>query len=187
MIEVITAPEHKYLYPSAVKVFLAGGIQKCPEWQRQIIGSLTYDYNEIMPFDYGVNRDIVVMNPRRVEWLNEPGAAQKQIEWEFDMIEKCDLFTMYFANSESDQPICMYELGRNLERMKQRFPNDWYDRIIITCDSKYKRVKDVIVQTALATDNRISVDVVNGIDDSISAHYQSIRKALKEWTKKPLI
>lgn len=37
---------------------------------------------------------------------------------------------MYFCESESVQPICMYELGRNLIRMQQRFP-DFYNRIII--------------------------------------------------------
>ena len=65
---------------------------------------------------------LYLLNPRREDWIEEPGAAERQIEWEFDMIERCDVFTMYFAGGESDQPICMYELGRNIERMKQRFP-----------------------------------------------------------------
>lgn len=179
MIEIITAPEHKYLYPSAVKVFLAGGIQKCPEWQKVIVGNLkdNYDLNAVV----FRNKDLVVINPRRAEWLNEQGAALKQIEWEFDMIEHCDIFTMYFSGGESDQPICMYELGRNLERMKQRFPDDWWKRIIITCDANYKRVYDVVVQTSLATDKK--VEVVVDAEDSIKTHSIRIEKLLKQWTQ----
>jgi len=185
MIEVITAPEHKYLYPSAVKVFLAGGIQKCPEWQKQITDALVKDY-DLNTLDYGICRDIVLMNPRRADWLNKPGESQRQIEWEFDMIEKCDIFTMYFSGGESDQPICMYELGRNIERMKQRFPNDWDNRIIITCDAGYKRVYDVVIQTRLASDQRLGVSIVEGKDESIMRHFEKIKSYLKTWTRKPL-
>lgn len=175
MIEIITAPEHKYLYPSAVKVFLAGGIQKCPEWQNTIIDNLKDDFDlNAVVFH---KKDLVVINPRREEWLNEPDAALKQIEWEFDMIEKCDIFTMYFSSGESDQPICMYELGRNLERMKQKFPHDWWERIIITCDANYKRVNDVVIQTALATDKKVKVVVDD--KDSIKTHSIRIEQLLK--------
>ncbi len=177
MIEIITAPEHKYLYPSAVKVFLAGGIQKCPEWQKVIIGNLYDDHD--LNADVFLNKDLVIINPRRTDWLNEPDAAQKQIEWEFDMIEHCDIFTMYFSGGESDQPICMYELGRNLERMKQRFPNDWWERIIITCDANYKRVSDVAIQTALATDKKVKVVVDD--KDSIKTHSIRIEQLLKSY------
>ena len=177
MIEIITAPEHKYLYPSAVKVFLAGGIQKCPEWQKMIISNISDNY-DLNAGNY-LNRDAVIINPRRADWLNRPGEAQRQIEWEFDMIEKCDIFTMYFSGGESDQPICMYELGRNLERMKQRFPHDWWERIIITCDGHYKRVNDVVIQTALATDKK--VEVVVDWDDPIRKHSNRIEEALKNY------
>lgn len=175
MIEIITAPEHKYLYPSTVKVFLAGGIQKCPEWQNIIISNIVEDWD--LKYKFYQDRDAVIINPRRAEWLNEPGAAQKQIEWEFDMIEQCDIFTMYFSGGESDQPICMYELGRNLERMKQRFPEDWWKRIIITCDSGYKRVNDVVIQTSLATDKKVKVVIDH--EDSIHTHSIRIEETLK--------
>ena len=121
---------------------------------------------------------LYLLNPRRVDWIEEPGAAERQIEWEFDMIERCDVFTMYFAGGESDQPICMYELGRNIERMKQRFPKSWKDRIIITCDNSYRRVKDVIVQTTLATDGLINVNLIDDAEDSVHYHYKKIKEKL---------
>ena len=95
------------------------------------------------------------------------------------MLEKCDLFTMYFAGGESDQPICMYELGRNIERMKQRFPDSWKDRIIITCDKSYKRLKDVLVQTGLATDYSVVVNVCDTVSESVNTHYNTIKERIK--------
>lgn len=72
----------------------------------------------------------------------------------------------------------MYELGRNIERMKQRFPKSWKDRIIITCDNSYRRVKDVIVQTALATDGLINVNLIDDAEDSVHYHYKKIKEKL---------
>ena len=105
--------------------------------------------------------------------------AIKQIEWEFDMLERCYLFSLYFAGGESVQPICMYELGRYIERMKQRFPNTWKKRIVITCDSSYKRLADVLVQTRLATNGEVTVNVIDGDEESVIFHYSEIYYQLK--------
>lgn len=172
---VVTAPEHRYFPPKSLKIFLAGGICKCSLWQQAIISCFTNESHELSP-DF---KDVYILNPRREDWLEAPGAAERQIEWEFDMIERCDVFTMYFARGESDQPICMYELGRNIERMKERFPESWQDRIIITCDSEYRRVNDVIVQTRLATDGLVNVNVQNTEYDAIKSHYSNINEKLK--------
>lgn len=196
MIEVVTAPEHRYFPPKSLKVFLAGGICKCILWQEMIIKKFLNDESKVqLSPDF---TSLYILNPRRVDWIEKPGEAIRQIEWEFDMIEKCDVFTMYFAGGESDQPICMYELGRNIERMKERFPESWKDRIIITCDSSYKRLNDVQVQTRLATDDLVkpivvepeglhthNIDgltgpiVVDGATESVNAHYSAIKSKLK--------
>lgn len=172
---IVTAPEHRYFPPKSLKVFLAGGICNCVQWQQEIIKKFINESHELSP-DF---KDVYLLNPRRVDWLDKPGEATRQIEWEFDMIERCDVFTMYFAGGESDQPICMYELGRNIERMKTRFPDSWMDRIIITCDSSYKRLNDVLVQTRLATDDLVDVNVVETVMDSINEHYNKINQKLK--------
>ena len=47
--------------------------------------------------------------------------------------------------------ICrMYELGRNFVRMQMKFPDDYLKRIIISCESEYKRRNGVIIQSQLA-------------------------------------
>lgn len=170
----VTAPEYQYMSPSSTKVFLAGGIQKCKEWQKTVIHTLNDCYDSIHR-----NDSIFILNPRRAEWLDKPGEAKRQIEWEFDMIERCDLFTMFFDGSDSDQPICMYELGRNIERMKEKFPSSWMNRIIITCDKKYKRVFDVVTQSELATDGKVQVNVVDtDVRDAINEHTIAIAEAI---------
>ena len=83
--------------------------------------------------------------------LNDPNAAEEQIKWEFNMLEQCDIFSMYFCAGESDQPICMYELGRNICRMQMRFPTNLEMRLAITVEKGYKRETDIRVQTSLAT------------------------------------
>lgn len=172
---VVTAPEHRYFPPKSLKIFLAGGICKCDLWQQEIIKKFLNESHDLSS-DYN---DIYLLNPRRTDWLDNPGEAQRQIEWEFDMIENCDVFTMYFAGGESDQPICMYELGRNIQRMKERFPTTWVDRIIITCDESYKRINDVVIQTKLATDNLIKVNCGDTFLNTVNKHYNAINENLK--------
>lgn len=165
MITIVTAPERIEFTHDCVKVFLAGGIQKCDEWQQKIIDL----FNQ-----YDFKQNIYLINPRRENFpIDDPNASYEQIKWEFEMLEQCDLFTMLFLNSESDQPICFYELGRNIERMKERFPQSWKDRIIISCDEKFKRKQDVEIQTMLATDNWVRVNTCP-TDVLIKCHFTQI-------------
>lgn len=135
MSQIITAPStEKLLYPS---VFLAGGITNCKNWQKEVIKELEFE-------------NISIFNPRQENFdITDKNASFKQISWEFERLEQMDIFSMYFCNSESDQPICMYELGRNILKMQNRFPNDWEKRIIISVEDGYKRKQDVIIQTQL--------------------------------------
>ena len=144
-----------------VSVFLAGGITNCPNWQKKVIEGLS-------------DTDITVLNPRRENFpIHDPNASNEQIKWEFDALESASIFSMYFADADSDQPICMYELGRNLMRIQMRFPKDWKKRIVITADSKYRRYSDVVIQTGLATDNAIT------IYNTLNEHIEAIKKCCK--------
>lgn len=163
---VITAPEKYIRQPNDITVFLAGGITNCWEWQDKVI--------EMLQNEKEVNLDnLVVFNPRRKDFpIDDPNASYEQIKWEFEMLEKCDIFSMYFCTGESDQPICMYELGRNICRMQMRFPIDWNVRLVITTESNYKRAKDVSIQTILATDCMINTNsnIAQHIDNIIEVY-----------------
>ena len=142
--EAVNEPTLEELYDEKyVKVFLAGGISNCRDWQSEVIEELN---------KYHGLENLIIFTPRRKDFdITDPTATDKQIEWEFKYLEHMDIFTMFFCDSESVQPICMYELGRNIVRMQQRFPKDWKNRIIIAAEDGYARKDDVKTQTLLAT------------------------------------
>jgi len=148
--KIITAPEIYNDKRNHIKCFLAGGITNCSNWQKAVIKNI-----EEYALDTKVDlRYLDIYNPRRDNFpINNPNAAEEQIKWEFDYLEKCDIFSMYFCNSSSVQPICMYELGRNISEKMYKYMTTWTHRIIISVEKGYKREQDVIIQTQLATDN----------------------------------
>ena len=161
MAQIITAPSIEI--PKFISVFLAGGITNCKEWQKVVIEELKFE-------------DISLFNPRQEHFdVSDKNASYKQILWEFERLEKMDIFSMYYCNDNSDQPICMYELGRNIVRMQNRFPSDWEKRIVISVENGYKRQADVLIQTELATQNKIFVDT-NATPD---LHAQYIKQAIR--------
>lgn len=84
-----------------------------------------------------------------------------------------DVFSMYFCNSASNQPICMYELGRNVLRMQNRFPSDWEKRIIISIEDGYSRTRDVVMNMGLCASNLL---VITGASPTV--HALRIKKAV---------
>lgn len=151
--KVVTAP-NDYAAGGVISVFLAGGISDCWNWQEAVINKL----REMEENGYDM-RSLVVFNPRRPSFdVGNPGDTTKQINWEYYWLDCCDIFSMYFCNSESVQPICMYELGRNLLKKS----NDWEDdgncycsSVLISIEKGYKRTDDVLIQTELATSGLI--------------------------------
>jgi len=134
-------------------IFLAGGITDCIDWQTQVITMLR-------PYD------VIVFNPRRANFpIHNPNAAREQIEWEFKAIANADIFSMWFEGGQSDQPICMYEYGRNLALN----PN----RIVVGVNPNYKRAKDVYIQTELACKGI-------KISNSLEEHVKMILKKLNQ-------
>ena len=149
--QIITAPSiEKPMYTS---VFLAGGITNCKDWQKEVIEELKCE-------------NISIFNPRQEHFdVSDKNASYKQIEWEFERLEQMDIFSMYFCNDNSTQPICMYELGRNIVRMQNRFPSDWEKRIVISVEDGYIRKQDVLIQTQLCTNGKIFVETSNTSPD----------------------
>lgn len=161
MCQEITAPDTRK--PDGLSVFLAGGITNCENWQREVIRRLEFC-------------DVVVYNPRQEHFdITDKSASYKQIRWEYERLETMDIFSMYFCNSDSDQPICMYELGRNIIRMQNRFPNDWQDRIVISVEYGYRRTQDVIIQVGLC-----SPGLFVETDADPDVHAQRIKLAAKK-------
>ena len=169
--KVITAPEKYDLKDGEVGIFLAGGITNCDNWQKDIIKRLEDDTHE------SDKKNFVIFNPRRDNFDIKKDDPIEQITWEFKMLEKSHVFSMYFCDGISDQPICMYELGRNIVRMQNRFPTDWQERIAISVESGYKRKTDVIEQVSLATNDLVKINTKLDIDVLRDYHRYFIVKA----------
>jgi hypothetical protein len=156
--KVITAPEDIYQY-SDVSCFLAGGITNCPEWQDEIIEKLKD------------TEEGVLYNPRRKNFpMEDPNAASEQIKWEFEALAKADVFSMWYSNADSDQPICMYELGRNLAI---RSAENQLNRVCIGVEPGYRRAQDVEIQTALVSP---SIQIVSTIEE----HTKNLVKVMND-------
>jgi hypothetical protein len=158
---IITAPE-KLINIDKPTVFLAGGITDCPEWQDEII-------KKLKPFD-----DAILFNPRRKNFpIEDPNAAKEQITWEFDALEQSDIFSMWFCKGKSDQPICMYELGRNVALHIKNI-----DSIVIGVEKGYKREQDVRIQMEL-----INKKLADKISSNLSQHTLNILDTIENHGK----
>lgn len=148
----VKSPQKFTNHKNNIWLFLGGGIQKCPDWQSEVIKNLSLYSNDL-------KKDLIIFNPRQESFdINDKNAGEKQIKWEFNYLNQMDIFSMFFYGStESDQPICFYELGRYIEVIKNKFPLDWEKRIIIFTTIDFKRTLDVVIQTELATNKKISV------------------------------
>jgi hypothetical protein len=113
-----------------VKLFLAGGITNCPDWQSVLID----DIKDIP--------NLTVYNPRRKNFpINDPKASEQQITWEFNHLRDCDIAVFWFSQG-SLNPIVLYELGM--------WGNSNNRPMIVGVDTEYERKQDVIIQTQLA-------------------------------------
>lgn len=155
MIKVVTSPAllEAGNEETEVRCFLAGGITKCPDWQAEVIKEIMRLDEEDRANNDTIAKDytLVLFNPRRENFpINDPTAARNQIQWEFDALETTDIFSMYFCESESDQPICMYELGRNMSEISALHEEEITRYMCLSVENGYSRKQDVEIQTELA-------------------------------------
>lgn len=172
--KLITSPFNREFRESAVEkwVFLGGGIQKCPDWQSEIAAALDSHLGN------DASESVIAFNPRQPNFnMNDPLAGERQIRWEFRYLNVVDIFTMFFYGpTESDQPICFYELGRYVEVMKRRFPADWRNRIVISTSTRFRRFKDVVIQSKLAGIDAVAFD---DFGEMLDSHAVAVWNAVK--------
>lgn len=132
MAQIIEAPNEIYSISTVNndKLFLAGGISNCPDWQSEFI-EMIKGY-----------KNLTIYNPRRKNFpINDPTAAETQITWEYKHLKESDIITFWFSRG-SLNPIVLFELG------KYGLAND-EKTIIIGIDPEYERKLDVEIQTKL--------------------------------------
>ncbi len=115
------------------KIFLAGGITNCPDWQSDLIAKLRGS---------NITTNIDIYNQRRKNFpINDPKASYEQILWEFEKLKDADMIVFWFSRG-SLNPIVLYELGM--------WGNSRDTPITVGIDREYERRQDVMIQTNLA-------------------------------------
>jgi len=115
------------------KMFLAGGITNCPNWQQTLLTRMS---REDFPY-------LTVFNPRREHFdVKDIDAIEQQITWEYNKLRASNLVVFWFAKG-SINPIVLYELGMWCNSRPE-------DHCIVGVDPEYERKQDVLIQTYLA-------------------------------------
>jgi hypothetical protein len=141
------------------RIFLAGGITGCPDWQANFVAQMK-EWIAMIP----ENTHIIILNPRRAIFPNDIEAVKQQITWEYRMLREANIVSFYFAEKQL-QPIVMYELGATLQRYILDYKHEFRASIGIHPD--YPRKFDVEYQTASIPMNH-RINVSQSLDDLIS-------------------
>ena len=153
---IITAPEEIYSVQNNknVKMFLAGGITNCPDWQSYVV-------NELKDIE-----NLTVYTPRRKNFpINDPNAAEEQIAWEFQHLKEADILFFWFSRG-SLNPIVLYELGM--------WCNTGKKLSLIGIDPEYERKQDVIIQTKLARPRAVFFDSLEKMIEEVTYLFTNI-------------
>jgi hypothetical protein len=102
----VIKPPQKESWKHDNAIFLAGSIEmgKAEDWQATI------------PAIFKDRKDLIFLNPRRNDWdssweqTESSPQFSEQVNWELDMLDKCNLIFMYFS-PETKSPISLLELG----------------------------------------------------------------------------
>ncbi len=158
--KIISAPDK--LQYDGFSIFLAGGITNCPWWQDEVI--------EMLEPYVGT-----ILNPRRKDFpIGDPNASLEQITWEFNALGKADIFSMWFSNAESDQPICMYELGRHIALRENEMGT-----VVIGVEPGYRREQDVYIQIGLIDKRFKIISNLNDYAQTIIEIYRRVESGRK--------
>lgn len=119
----VEAPQEYTGAPPAL--FLAGGITDCPDWQADARRHLAH-----VP--------AALLNPRRAAFpIDDPDAAEGQIDWEFRHLRRADVVLFWFPAGAALQPIALYELGVHAATGKP---------VAVGAEPGYPRRLDVVLQ-----------------------------------------
>jgi len=149
MSKVITAPTEFKEYSKSL--FIGGGISGCPDWQTEILASLTNLPN------------ITFINPRRKSFdINDHSIAEEQIRWEYNHLRRASEILFWFCK-ETLCPITLYELGAWSMTPKN---------IFVGVDPGYVREQDVIIQTSLIRPNIKVAKSLDELSHQIKKYYE---------------
>lgn len=131
-------PYDELHYEFRYKVFLAGGITGCPDWQARARRLFEEE---------AASRDmnVALLNPRRANFdVGDPTAAETQIRWEHKWLRRVHIVMFWFPGSDppQPQPIALYELGG--------FVHGYIKPYVVGVEPNYCRRFDIVTQLGLS-------------------------------------
>lgn len=148
---IVTAPTALDNVPiGGRRLFLAGGITNCPDWQAEMCELLE-------------DTALVLLNPRRPEFppLDAPDdIVEEQIRWEYMHLRLSDAILFWFPSGESPCPIAMYELGS-----WSRTPVP----LFVGTGPAYPRRRDVLIQLGLVRPDLVVVDDLSALAEQVKS------------------
>lgn len=144
-INEITAPNTVFSIRErfSLKIFMAGGISGCRDWQRMFVNLMTNDQRVKIPelIQKPSYPDVTLYNPRRPDFnIYDRDMEDEQVSWEYEHLDKADIISFWFSD-ETVQPITLFELGKAIGSGKVVF---------IGRHDDYERASDIETQLALA-------------------------------------
>ena len=130
-----------------IAVFLAGSIEM----------GAAEDWQEKIPKLFDDRDNLTFFNPRRDDWDSSWEQKEsnpqfsKQVNWEMDFLEKCDIIFMYFS-PETKSPISLLELGLYADSNK----------MIVCCPDSFWRKGNVDIVCS-----RHNIPVYNTLDAAV--------------------
>jgi hypothetical protein len=163
MLEIIEAVNESK-ENNQIKLFLAGGITNCPDWQKEIIEKLENN-KQPLGTSGGMLQNVTVFNPRRENFpIDDPNASNEQITWEYKKLRESDIIAFWFSEG-SLNPIVLYEYGKHGTSQPTK--------IVVGCHTDYSRKSDVEIQTKLSRpEQKIFYDLGDFYNEIIDSIYQ---------------
>ena len=141
-------------------LFLAGGIDRAPDWQKDAIAYLKKNSSEF---------DLAVFNPRRSTPFSREDyeARGEQVEWEFKHLRFAKVILFWFPES-APCTTSLLELGYWLSTSK----------VVIGINPGHYKERSIKTQISLLNKSRLglTVEVENNLEDTIDNALAFLRK-----------
>jgi len=141
-------------------IFLAGGIDRAPDWQKDAITYIKSEYSKL---------DLAILNPRRSTPFSREDyeARSEQVKWEFMHLRYANVILFWFPDN-APCTTSLFELGYWLNTSK----------VVIGINPGHYKERSVTRQIEFLNESRIGikVKVASTLNDTLDNSIRFLRK-----------